>query len=223
MVNFTSWLYQLSHCSESQRSFSIIIILVFGTRNDSKTQISWDLPKIKSNLCHSISQRTMQENSIQMTYNDIKQFRILLDLCRIWTSNTCFLEEQRATKIIIDAYHYLAENMNKWIYKSWSPWRKFTVFGCSSLAHLSFLITVVSVNKLRLIWLPSLSLTPSAFVWEARSLPARSTKFCKVTALQSTRWTAIYDWDSFFFFFFWLWISTRQENLNRGKITYQTR
>lgn len=44
---------------------------------------------------------------------------------------------------------------------------------------LSFLITVVSVIKLRLIWQPSLSLAPSACVCEARSLPARSTKFCR--------------------------------------------
>lgn len=44
---------------------------------------------------------------------------------------------------------------------------------------LSFLITVVKVIKLRLIWQPSLSLAPSAFVCEALSLPAKSTKFCK--------------------------------------------
>lgn len=46
--------------------------------------------------------------------------------------------------------------------------------------NLSFLITVVRVIKLRLIWQPSLSLTPSACVCEALSLPARSTKFCKL-------------------------------------------
>jgi hypothetical protein len=55
-----------------------------------------------------------------------------------------------------------------------------------ALAYLNFLITVVSVNKLRLMWLPSFNLVPSAFVWEARSLPARSTRFCKVPELQST-------------------------------------
>jgi hypothetical protein len=48
-------------------------------------------------------------------------------------------------------------------------------------SDLSFLITVVSVIKLRLIWHPSLSLAPSACVCEALSLPARSTKFCRLT------------------------------------------
>ena len=46
-------------------------------------------------------------------------------------------------------------------------------------SNQSFLITVVSVIKLiRLMWHPSLSLSPSACVCEALSLPARSTKFC---------------------------------------------
>ena len=45
--------------------------------------------------------------------------------------------------------------------------------------YLSFRITVVKVSRLLLIWLPSLNLVPSAFVWEARSLPARSTRYCK--------------------------------------------
>lgn len=53
-------------------------------------------------------------------------------------------------------------------------------FSYSAL-YLSFLITVVKVSKLRLIWLPSFNLAPSAFVWEARSLPARSTRFYHIT------------------------------------------
>lgn len=48
----------------------------------------------------------------------------------------------------------------------------------NSNSDLSFRMTVVRVIKLRLIWQPSLSLAPSAFVWEALSLPAKSTKFC---------------------------------------------
>lgn len=45
--------------------------------------------------------------------------------------------------------------------------------------NLSFLMTVVKVNKLRFIWQPSFNLAPMACVCAARSLPARSTKFCK--------------------------------------------
>ena len=45
------------------------------------------------------------------------------------------------------------------------------------LTDLSFLMTVVRVNRLRLMWQPSFSLAPSMFVWDALSLPARSTKF----------------------------------------------
>nr|GLL35357.1 hypothetical protein Itr_chr09CG10140 [Ipomoea trifida] len=38
-----------------------------------------------------------------------------------------------------------------------------------------------AVIKLRLIWHPSRSLTPSAFVCDALSLPAKSTKFCNIS------------------------------------------
>lgn len=40
-------------------------------------------------------------------------------------------------------------------------------------------MTVVRVSKLRFIWQPSFSLAPTACVCAARSLPARSTKFCE--------------------------------------------
>lgn len=53
----------------------------------------------------------------------------------------------------------------------------FSLIQHSIALYLSFLITVVKVSKLRLIWLPSFNLAPSALVWEARSLPARSTRF----------------------------------------------
>lgn len=46
-----------------------------------------------------------------------------------------------------------------------------------SAPSLNFLITVPSVIKLLLMWEPSLSRTPSAPVFAARSEPARSTKF----------------------------------------------
>lgn len=61
-----------------------------------------------------------------------------------------------------------------------------------ALAYLNFLITVVSVSKLRLMWLPSFNLVPSAFVWEARSLPARSTRFCRVQNSNQYNLTILY-------------------------------
>jgi hypothetical protein len=44
--------------------------------------------------------------------------------------------------------------------------------------NLSLRITVPRVNKLRFMWQPSFNLVPAANDWDARSLPARSTKFC---------------------------------------------
>jgi hypothetical protein len=44
--------------------------------------------------------------------------------------------------------------------------------------NLSRRTTFPSVSRLLLIWLPSFSLIPAEAVCDARSLPARSTKFC---------------------------------------------
>lgn len=53
----------------------------------------------------------------------------------------------------------------------------FRTYPWLSAPSLSFLITVPNVIKLLFMWEPSLSLTPSAPVFAARSDPARSTKF----------------------------------------------
>jgi len=47
-----------------------------------------------------------------------------------------------------------------------------------SKTNLSRRTTFPSVSRLLLIWLPSFSLIPAEAVCDARSLPARSTKFC---------------------------------------------
>lgn len=39
-------------------------------------------------------------------------------------------------------------------------------------------MTVLRVSKLRFMWQPSFNLAPVDNAWEARSLPAKSTKFC---------------------------------------------
>jgi len=39
-------------------------------------------------------------------------------------------------------------------------------------------MTVPRVSKLRFMWQPSFNLVPAELVWDARSLPARSMKFC---------------------------------------------
>lgn len=52
-------------------------------------------------------------------------------------------------------------------------------YSKEQLLYLSLRITVPKVSKLRLIWQPSFSLCPTDNAWAARSLPARSTKFCR--------------------------------------------
>lgn len=47
-----------------------------------------------------------------------------------------------------------------------------------SFGNLSLRITVPRVSKLRFMWQPSFNLAPADNAWDARSLPARSTKFC---------------------------------------------
>ena len=47
---------------------------------------------------------------------------------------------------------------------------------CAFLNLLSLRITVPKVSKLRFMWQPFFNLVPSDNIWEARSLPARSTK-----------------------------------------------
>lgn len=41
-------------------------------------------------------------------------------------------------------------------------------------------MTVPRVSRLLLIWQPSFNLVPADNAWDARSLPAKSTKFCRV-------------------------------------------
>lgn len=59
---------------------------------------------------------------------------------------------------------------------------------------LSFLMTVVKVNKLRFIWQPSFNLAPMACVCAARSLPARSTKFCTHNKQLFKLWSLAYQY-----------------------------
>lgn len=53
-----------------------------------------------------------------------------------------------------------------------------------STKYLSLRITVPSASKLRFMWQPSFNLVPADNDWDARSLPARSTKFC-ITIVKS--------------------------------------
>lgn len=63
-----------------------------------------------------------------------------------------------------------------WCTKKWIHNREW-VLGRKQFDDLSLRITVPRVSKLRLIWQPSFSRLPAEDAWDARSLPAKSTKF----------------------------------------------
>lgn len=92
-------------------------------------------------------------------------------------------------------FSYLATHLGKkitqliMVYLSWIttpihllnpvyPWVFKTNRTKTENGYLSLRITVPRVSRLRFIWQPSFNLAPADNAWEARSLPARSTKFC---------------------------------------------
>jgi hypothetical protein len=58
------------------------------------------------------------------------------------------------------------------------------IINIETNANLSLRITVPRVSKLRFMWQPSFNLAPAELVWDALSLPARSTKFCSTKNIQ---------------------------------------